>query len=312
MSQEPLVSIIIPTFNRAHLIGETLDSVLAQTYQNWECIVVDDGSTDDTDSVMKGYCDKDSRFKYYHRPDEHLPGGNGARNYGFEMSNGKYVSLLDSDDLLYEYALEDKIKYLGHDIDVLMTAHTRQKEKLRRTSTTVNKVINGCYDENFIMELPPVLIGDALISREFLGNHRFDEKQLRGQDHLFYIELFRKRGGYLKIDGVHYLYNETANSITKKAGGGQKKYFDAQVKIGEQMMEEYKHRVDIVSAYQRKSRQMYKSLILKGKVIRCLEYFNHFRKCYNLSFVEFAVWMPFNILTKKGFDRMKYNVTRNK
>jgi glycosyltransferase involved in cell wall biosynthesis len=95
MNDSPLVSIIIPTYNRAHLIGETLDSVLAQTYQNWECIVVDDGSSDNTDKVVGKYVQKDSRFKYYHRPDEHLPGGNGARNYGFKMSKGEYVNWFD-------------------------------------------------------------------------------------------------------------------------------------------------------------------------------------------------------------------------
>lgn len=53
--KEPLVSIIIPTFNRAHLIGETLDSIIAQTYTHWECIVVDDGSTDNTEEIMNSY-----------------------------------------------------------------------------------------------------------------------------------------------------------------------------------------------------------------------------------------------------------------
>ena len=83
---------IIPTYNRAHLIGETLDSVLAQTYQHWECIIVDDGSSHNTDRVVSEYVKKDSWFKYYHRPDEHLPGGNGARNYGFKMSQGKFIN----------------------------------------------------------------------------------------------------------------------------------------------------------------------------------------------------------------------------
>jgi glycosyltransferase involved in cell wall biosynthesis len=107
MPDQPIVSIIIPTYNRAHLIGETLDSVLAQTYTNWECIIVDDGSTDNTDEVVEEYVKKDSRFKYYHRPDEHLPGGNGARNYGFKMSKGEYVNWLDSDDL---YKILNKIR----------------------------------------------------------------------------------------------------------------------------------------------------------------------------------------------------------
>jgi len=100
MTNTPLVSIIIPTYNRAHLIGETLDSVLAQTYTNWECIVVDDGSKDNTDKVLKIYCNRDIRFKYIHRPDTHKPGGNGARNYGFKLSSGEYIQWFDDDDLM--------------------------------------------------------------------------------------------------------------------------------------------------------------------------------------------------------------------
>lgn len=96
----PLVSIIIPTYNRAHLIGETLDSVLAQTYSNWECIVVDDGSTDDTEVVVAGYIEMDTRFQFHHRPENHRAGGNGARNYGFELSKGELVNWIDSDDMV--------------------------------------------------------------------------------------------------------------------------------------------------------------------------------------------------------------------
>lgn len=120
---EPLVSIIIPTYNRAHLIAETLDSVLAQTYKNWECIVVDDGSTDETDLLMKGYISKDSRFQYHHRPADRLPGGNAARNYGFEISKGEYINWLDSDDLISINKINDQIKCLENNWskDILST-----------------------------------------------------------------------------------------------------------------------------------------------------------------------------------------------
>jgi len=109
---EPLVSIIIPAFNRAGLIGETLDSVLTQTYSNWECIVVDDGSTDNTKEMVQQYVDKDSRFILVDRPDTHKPGGNGARNYGFEISKGEYIQWLDSDDLMDKHKLQEQINYL--------------------------------------------------------------------------------------------------------------------------------------------------------------------------------------------------------
>src|SRR5690606_26958451 len=119
--KQPLVSIIIPTFNRAHLIGETLDSVLAQTYLNWECIVVDDGSTDDTDALMSEYIAKDSRFQYYHRPDAHKPGGNGARNYGFDQSKGGYIQWFDDDDLMCEDFLFSKLEIFSNDIEFIIS-----------------------------------------------------------------------------------------------------------------------------------------------------------------------------------------------
>src|SRR5690554_2207297 len=114
MQEQPLVSIIIPTFNRAHLIGETLDSVIAQTYQNWECIVVDDGSTDHTAEIMANYLAKDSRFQYHHRPKNRPAGGNAARNFGFGVSKGEYINWLDSDDLFLPDKLSVQMEYMLH------------------------------------------------------------------------------------------------------------------------------------------------------------------------------------------------------
>lgn len=120
--EEPLVSIIIPTYNRAHLIGETLDSIMAQTYQNWECIVVDDGSTDDTEVLMDEYINKDARFQYHHRPVDRLPGGNAARNYGFEVSKGDYIQWFDSDDLMIPEKIELKAQaFLESNIDFVVS-----------------------------------------------------------------------------------------------------------------------------------------------------------------------------------------------
>ncbi|PHQ28660.1 glycosyltransferase family 2 protein [Leeuwenhoekiella nanhaiensis] len=112
MQENPLVSIIIPTYNRADLISQTLDSVLAQTYKNWECIVVDDGSTDETSEVVQRFLDKDSRFQYHHRPKNRLKGANTCRNYGFELSKGKYIQWLDSDDLIGQEKIDEQVAIL--------------------------------------------------------------------------------------------------------------------------------------------------------------------------------------------------------
>lgn len=109
----PLISIVIPTFNRAHLIGETLDSVMAQTYENWECIIVDDGSTDNTDRIIADYIKIDNRFQYHRRPENKLKGANSCRNFGAEISAGNYLIFLDSDDYLLDFCLSQRVEKIN-------------------------------------------------------------------------------------------------------------------------------------------------------------------------------------------------------
>lgn len=106
------VSIIIPSFNRADVISETLNSVQKQSYIKWECIIVDDGSTDETIEVIKKYLDHDNRFKLFKRPSGMLKGANSCRNYGYLKSKGKYVKFLDSDDLITSDCLDKQVNIL--------------------------------------------------------------------------------------------------------------------------------------------------------------------------------------------------------
>ena len=104
-----LCSIIIPTFNREYLLQYTLDSILNQTYINWECILVDDGSTDDTLGVIKKYLFIDSRFKFYKRPFYIKKGANSCRNFGFSKISGEFIQWFDSDDIMPLNSIEDRI-----------------------------------------------------------------------------------------------------------------------------------------------------------------------------------------------------------
>lgn len=110
-SRQPLVSIITPTFNSSIFLLETLNSIVQQTYTNWECVLVDDGSTDDTLKILDEYVSLDERFKVYNRPNYKAKGPSACRNFGIEKSRGEFIVFLDSDDLLAKFCLQRRIDF---------------------------------------------------------------------------------------------------------------------------------------------------------------------------------------------------------
>ena len=101
-----LVTVIVPCYNYAHFLSETLDSVIAQTYTNWECLIIDDGSTDHTKEVAENYCKKDQRIKYIYQSNQGL---SAARNNGIDEAKGEYIQFLDSDDLITSEKLRHQV-----------------------------------------------------------------------------------------------------------------------------------------------------------------------------------------------------------
>lgn len=105
----PLVSVVIPAYNCENFLAETLDSVLSQTYTDWECIVIDDGSVDGTFDIAESYASREPRIKCFHQENQ---GVSSTRNNGIRFSRGEYVMSLDSDDLLKPTFLEKTVGYL--------------------------------------------------------------------------------------------------------------------------------------------------------------------------------------------------------
>ncbi len=216
MQKQPLVSIIIPTYNRAHLIGETLDSIIAQTYINWECIVVDDGSTDDTTEILKSYCQKDSRIQYHHRPEVHLPGGNGARNYGFKLSKGEFIQWFDSDDLMVDEKIELKVKaMLEHNVDFIIS-----KTKYFNSSKNLEK--NYKFHRvkvsfvNFLYQRINWLTPDFFVKRIAVNKICFNEEIKSGQEFNFLLKFLITPKTYYFLNKILTLRRDHPNSIQKK------------------------------------------------------------------------------------------------
>ena len=104
-----LVSVIVPAYNYAHFLPEALKSILHQSYDNWECIIVDDGSTDNTQDVLAEFLNVDRRFKYIYQENKGLPA---ARNRGIKEAQGQFFQFLDADDLIESNKLERHATFL--------------------------------------------------------------------------------------------------------------------------------------------------------------------------------------------------------
>lgn len=135
----PKVSVIIPTYNRAHLIGRALKSVLNQTYQNFEIIVIDDGSTDNTEEIVKSFSGE--RIRYIrHKVNKGYPA---ALNTGIKAAKGKYIAFQDSDDEWFPEKLEKQMKifeYAPPEVGVVYTGYWRIYEDDKKIYTPREEV----------------------------------------------------------------------------------------------------------------------------------------------------------------------------
>ncbi|WP_396597063.1 glycosyltransferase family 2 protein [Dokdonia sp. R86516] len=115
----PQVSIIVPCYKQAHYLQESLQSVLDQIFDAWECIIVNDGSPDSTENVAQKWCTKDARFKYIKKTNGGL---SSARNAGIEISRGEFILPLDADDVLHKALLSTLVPVLETNRDVAVVS----------------------------------------------------------------------------------------------------------------------------------------------------------------------------------------------
>lgn len=102
----PLISVIVPCYNYAHYLSATLNSILEQTISDWECIIIDDGSTDNTKEIAENYCSNDNRFIYSYQNNQGL---SSARNKGINRAKGKYIQFLDADDMIAPEKMKEQL-----------------------------------------------------------------------------------------------------------------------------------------------------------------------------------------------------------
>ena len=209
-----LVSIVIPAYNREDLISETLDSILVQSYKDWECLIVDDGSTDNTVEVVNKYVQQDNRIKLYERPSTKLKGANACRNIGLKESQGAYIVFFDSDDLMTENHLEVKFNAIvKYNCDYVIT----KTQYFNHSNDGINKYYQ--FDTysitafNYITQKINWLTYDICLKAEIAKGICFNEKLQSGQEYNYFSKLILYSTNMVFIDQVVSLRRHHKESI---------------------------------------------------------------------------------------------------
>lgn len=215
---KPLVSIIIPSFNRGNLIAQTLDSIVKQSYTNWECIIVDDHSNDNTLEVAKEYCDSDKRFQLFSRPSSMPKGANACRNFGFEKSIGEYINWFDSDDIMLENKLHLQVEELFNSNSNMVVCQTLVFENSIENILGLRNenIYSTDFFNDFITNDIKWLTQAPMIKRKFIldNNLKFDESIHQSQERDFFVRVLSKIDDFLVIEKPLVLFRKHENSIS--------------------------------------------------------------------------------------------------
>ena len=307
-----IVSIIIPVFNRASLIKKTLASIQNQTYQNWECIVVDDGSEDDVQSVIAQISADDARFRYLNRPSTKPKGPNACRNYGFENAKGNFIYFFDSDDFLKPNALQTYVGAFQENTDGVL-AHVERVDKKTGELIDVNRIDSDNLVEDYFTYKVCYFVCGILWRKSFLGQQAelFDEALGNHDEWDFNLRMIYASPNMIRLPQVLVTYFQYEDSFKKEIQKGNEleihsafqarfKHLDLLAKIDSQ--NSVKYTLHIANFYKK---------IVRNKLFANQEnWFSYYQKASSLylksnaylSFLKLSVAIVLFKLTKKGYS----------
>lgn len=209
----PLVSIIVPTYNSASYIKDALVSIINQTYQNWECIIIDDGSTDQTKEIVEPILISDDRFIYHYQVNQGL---SKSRNIGIYLAKGEYIQFLDSDDVLFPEKLSISIEQYqkdGSNKVVYFTDFHFTKDKnpyelndsIRKHYNNINDLLPIQFDRLYQEWDKSFIIPthSFLLPVKIFGKIRYDERLKSKEDWDFYLTILKNET--ISFNSINYL-----------------------------------------------------------------------------------------------------------
>lgn len=209
----PVFSIIIPCYNQASFLEGAIKSIISQKFERWECLIIDDGSPDNTAEIAQKWIEKDGRIKLYRKENGGL---SSARNLGLKYAIGRYIQFLDCDDILKHEKLE--LAYNEHNRGMQLVVSNfellkhqvvqKVKHKLGQQYLSYESVLVE-WDDTF--NIP---IHCATFSRDIIGDLRFDESVGAGEDWMFWLQVFKQSPESKYIDKSLVYYRIHSSSIT--------------------------------------------------------------------------------------------------
>lgn len=216
-----LVSVIIPCYNQGKFLNETLESVYKQTYTDWECIVVDDGSTDNTREIAEQWAEKDVRFKYFYKDNS---GVSSARNYGIEKAKGNYFQFLDSDDLLHKTKLEVSINEVksNNDVTIVITNFKMISADSKLITEAFCKLDKDLFTlNNFLFQWNKtfsIQVQCGFFEITLFETIKFPENLSAQEDWVVWVELMKSNSKVVFIDKPLAFYRTHSNSRMNTLG----------------------------------------------------------------------------------------------
>lgn len=206
---EPLVSIVTPCYNSAAFITETLDAVVAQNYTNWELIVVDDRSADETCRIVEAFASRHPRIRLVALKEN--GGVSNARNIGLAAAKGKYIAFLDSDDIWLEDKLSRQVSYMEKELlPLTFCAYNRIDEQ--------GKIISGqipvprTVNYNALLAHNVVIFSTSMMLKSAIGDIKFS--RAGHEDWIFLLQLLKKCGQGYGINQPLVYYRVRQNSVS--------------------------------------------------------------------------------------------------
>jgi teichuronic acid biosynthesis glycosyltransferase TuaG len=215
------VSIIMPAYNAARYLADTINSVLRQTHTDWELLVVDDGSTDGTAAVVRQFTD--GRIRYFYQPNA---GVSAARNKGLQEMTGDFFCFLDSDDLFPLRSLESRLQVFAQDPGIAFVDGVVEvkNESLDRLLRLYKPQFKGSPLQKLIRLSADCFLGNTWMIRRQPGlAYGFQKGVTHGEDRLFYIHI-ADQGLFSFTDEVVLVYRRREGSAMSNLDGLQKGY----------------------------------------------------------------------------------------